>query len=158
VILNPGSGAIPSAVATLNTLQAFAPAFFVFPNSTSIAAEEAATGALVADPSVVTGASPAKPGDIVALYATGFGDTTATFVPGQLATGTASLTNPVTITLGTTTLPASNLLYAGLSPGSINGLYQFNVQIPSTAPTGEVPVTISVGGVSTQSGATIPIQ
>ncbi len=158
VVLNPGSGALHSAVATLNILQAFAPAFFVFSNSTSIAAEEAETGALVADPSVVTGASPAKPGDIVALYATGFGDTTAAFVPGQLATGAASLTNPVTITLGTTTLPASNILYAGLSPGSINGLYQFNVRIPTTAPTGVVPVTISVGGVSTQSGATIPIQ
>jgi uncharacterized protein (TIGR03437 family) len=159
VLLNPGApNGVGSAVATLNSLQAFAPAFFLFPNSTSIAAEEAVTGSLVADSSVVAGASPASPGDIVSLYGTGFGDTSAPFVAGQLATGIAMLTNPITVTIGGTALAASDILYAGLSPGSINGLYQFNVRIPSTAPTGEVPVTISIGGVETQAGVTIPIQ
>ncbi len=95
VLLNPESAnGVSSAVATLNSLQAFAPAFFVFPNSMSIAAEEAVTGSLVADSSVVAGASPANPGDIVSLYGTGFGDTSAPFVAGQLATGIATLTNP----------------------------------------------------------------
>lgn len=159
VLLNPGSpNGVGSAVATLNTLQAFAPAFFVFGTSMSIAAEQAGTGSLVADPTLVAGASPAKPGDIVSLFGTGFGDTSATFVPGQLATGIASLTNPITVTIGGVTVPSSDVLYAGLSPGSINGLYQFNVRIPSSAPSGEVPVTISIGGEQTQSGATIPIQ
>jgi uncharacterized protein (TIGR03437 family) len=159
VLLNPGSpNGVGSAVATLNTLQAFAPAFFVFGTSMSIAAEQAGTGSLVADPAVVAGASPAKPGDIVSLFGTGFGDTSATFVAGQLATGIASLTNPITVTIGGATVPSSDVLYAGLSPGSINGLYQFNVRIPSNAPSGEVPVTISIGGSQTQAGATIPIQ
>ena len=36
---------------------------------------------------------------------------------------------PVTVTIGGTTLAASDVLYAGLSPGSITGLYQFNVRI-----------------------------
>ncbi len=159
VVLNPGSGGIPSAVATLNSLQAFSPAFFLFPTSMSIAAEQAGTASIVADSTVVPGASPAKPGDIVSLFGTGFGATSATFVAGQLATGIASLTNPITVTIGGATVPSSDILYAGLSPGSINGLYQFNVRIPSTAPSGEVPVTISLGsGVATQAGATIPIQ
>ena len=141
-----------------NTLQPFAPAFFVFANSMSIAAEEAATGSLVADSTLVAGASPAKPGDIVSLFGTGFGDTKPSFSAGQLATGTASLTNSITVTIGGATLAQSDILYAGLSPGSISGLYQFNVRIPSNAPTGEVPVTISIGGSQTQAGATIPIQ
>jgi uncharacterized protein (TIGR03437 family) len=158
VTLNPGSGGVNSAVATINTLQAFAPAFFVFPNSTSIAAEEAVSGSLVADPSVVAGASPAQPGDIVALYGTGFGETNPVVAPGQMATGMATLANSITVTIGTTQLASSDILYAGLSPGSISGLYQFNVRIPTSAPTGEVPVTISIGGVQTQAGATIPIQ
>jgi uncharacterized protein (TIGR03437 family) len=68
------------------------------------------------------------------------------------------LVNAITVTLGGVALPQSDILYAGLSPGSISGLYQFNVRIPSTAPTGEVPVTISIGGSQTQAGATIPIQ
>jgi uncharacterized protein (TIGR03437 family) len=158
VTLNPGSGGVNSAVATINTLQAFAPAFFVFPNSTSIAAEQAVSGSLVADPSVVAGASPAQPGDIVALYGTGFGETNPVVAPGQMATGMATLANSITVTIGTTQLASSDILYAGLSPGSISGLYQFNVRIPTSAPTGEVPVTISIGGTQTQAGATIPIQ
>jgi uncharacterized protein (TIGR03437 family) len=159
VVLNPGSGAIRSAVATLNSLQPFSPAFFLFPTSLSIAAEQAGTASIVADSTVVPGASPAKPGDIVSLFGTGFGDTSAPFVAGQLASGTASLKSPITVTIGGATVPSTDILYAGLSPGSINGLYQFNVRIPSTAPSGEVPVVISMGGgVTTQSNATIPIQ
>jgi uncharacterized protein (TIGR03437 family) len=159
VTLNPGPmSALPSAVATINSLQQFAPAFFVFPNSTSIAAEEATSGSIVADSKVVAGASPAKPGDIVSLYGSGFGDVNPAVAAGLLATGMATLTNPITVMIGGETLASSDVLYAGLSPGSISGLYQFNVRIPSTAPSGDVPVTISIGGVETQSGATIPIQ
>jgi uncharacterized protein (TIGR03437 family) len=158
VTVNPGSNGVNSAVATINTLQPFAPAFFLFPNSMSIAAEEAGTYSIVADSSVVAGASPAKPGDVVSLYGTGFGDVNPPVAAGLLATGMATLTNPFTVTIGGETLDPSDILYAGLSPGSISGLYQFNVRIPSTTPSGEVPVTISIGSVQTQSGATIPIQ
>ena len=82
-----------TAVATVNSLQPFAPAFFVFPNSTSVAAEQAGTGTLVANSSLVAGASPAKAGDIVSLFATGFGDTNPLVASGQLATGIATLVN-----------------------------------------------------------------
>jgi len=158
ITLNPGSNGVNSAVATLNSLQAYAPAFFVYPNSTSIAAEEAVTFTPVANPSVVAGAAPANPGDIVSLFGTGFGETNPLVSAGQLATGIATLTSPITVTIGGTALAQSDILYAGLSPGSISGLYQFNVQIPAGTPSGDVPVTIAIGGVQTQSGVTIPIQ
>ncbi len=159
VLLNPGAGTgVSSQVATLNSLQPFAPAFFVFANSMSIAAQEAGTASVVANPSLVAGAAPANPGDIVSLYGTGFGDTSPLVQAGQLDTGEAMLTNPVTVTIGATTLASSDVLYAGLSPGSISGLYQFNVRIPAGTPSGNVPVTIAIGGAQTQSGATIPIQ
>ena len=159
VILNPGgTSGVSSPVATLNSLQSFAPAFFVYANSMSIAAEQATSGAPVADPSVVPGASPANPGDIVSLYGTGFGDVNPAVAVGQLATGIASVTNPITVTIGSTTLAGSDVLYAGLSPGSISGLYQFNVRIPAGTGSGDVPVTIAIGGAQTQPGVTIPIQ
>jgi uncharacterized protein (TIGR03437 family) len=159
VLINPGAASgVSSPIATLNSLQPFAPAFFVFANSTSIAAEEAGTGTLVANSSVVTGATPARAGDIVSLFATGFGDTNPLVPSGQLATAMAMLVNQVTVTIGTTTLASSDVLYAGLSPGSISGLYQFNVRIPAGTPSGNVPVAITIGGVSTQSGVTIPVQ
>jgi len=158
VTVNPGSNGVNSAVATLSTLQEYSPAFFLFPNSTSIAAEEAGTGAIVADSSVVAGASAAKPGDIVSLFGTGFGAVNPAVAPGAVAGGKASIAGAITVTLGGETLPASSVMYAGLSPGSISGLYQFNIQIPASAPSGDVPVTIAIGGVQTQAGATIPIQ
>lgn len=160
VILNYGkiNQLPPSAVATLNSLQAFAPAFFVFGASNSIAAQFAGTANIVANPSVVPGASPATPGALVTLYGTGFGATNPFVAAGQLASGVSPLINPITVTIGGITLAPSDILYAGLVPGSISGLYQINVRIPSSAPTGDVPVTITIGNYQTQSNATIPIQ
>jgi uncharacterized protein (TIGR03437 family) len=161
VTLNPGPEGVNSAVATLNSLQPFAPAFFIFPNSSSIAAQicpSPTTCTTVADPSVVPGASPASAGDIVTLYGTGFGATNPAVPAGQLASGQAILTNSITVTMGGVTLAQSDVLYAGLSPGSISGLYQFNVRIPAGAGSGDVPVSIAIGGEETQAGATLPIQ
>jgi uncharacterized protein (TIGR03437 family) len=62
------------------------------------------------------------------------------------------------VNIGGVTLPASDVFYAGLSPGSISGLYQFNVRVPTSTALGDVPVTITIGGFQTQAGATIPIQ
>jgi uncharacterized protein (TIGR03437 family) len=159
VILNPDQeNQFKSDPATLAAQQAFAPAFFIVPNSTTIAAQIANTSIPVADPSLVPGGQLAKPGEIVTLYGTGFGDTKPFVATGTLATGAAQLVNPITVTVGTATLPASDVLYAGASPGSITGLYQFNVRLPTSTPSGNVPVTISIGGFKTQSGLTVPVQ
>lgn len=54
-------------------------------------------------------------------------------------------TLPVSVTFGTQTVTAA---FAGLTPGT-TGLYQINVTIPPSVPTGnQVPVTISAGGAS----------
>jgi uncharacterized protein (TIGR03437 family) len=159
VIINPGKpNELRSDVATLNALQAFAPAFFLFGTSTNIAALVAGTGNIIADQSVVPGATSAQPGQIVSLFGTGFGATSPSVPAGQLDAGIANLTTPVTVTIGNVTLSPSDVLYAGLAPGSISGLYQFNVRVPASTPAGEIPVTITVGGVQTQAGATIPVQ
>jgi len=157
--LNPGqTNAFMSDLATYTTLQPFAPAFFLFANSTSIAAQLGGTATVIADPAVIPGAQPAKPGQIVTLYGTGFGDTSPLVPAGQLATGQAPLVNGVTVTIGTVTLASSDITYAGLTPGSISGLYQFNVRIPQSTPNGNIPVTITIGGVQTQTPATILVQ
>ena len=160
VVANPGiSTERDSDPATFTTqLQPFAPAFFLFPNSTSIAAQFAGTANIVANPSVVAGARPALPGDFVTLYGTGFGDTNPSFGPGQLATGTPRLTTPITVTIGNFTLTPAQVQYAGLSPGSISGLYQINVQIPTSTPNGDIPVTILIDSSQTPMITTIPVQ
>jgi uncharacterized protein (TIGR03437 family) len=68
----------------------------------------------------------------------------------------ATLTNPVTVRIGGVPLPESDVQYAGISPGSISGLYQFNVVIPASTPNGDIPVTISIGSIQTPS-ATIAV-
>ncbi len=157
VILNPGTmDAVSSSMGTFNSLQQFAPGLFLLNNSTSVAAENVTTPGIVADPAVLPGASPAKPGDIVSLFGTGFGDTNPPVAAGQLASGMPTLVNSITVMIGSVTLAQSDILYAGLSPGSISGLYQFNVRIPASTPDGDIPVTISIGGVQTQT-ATIAV-
>ena len=155
VILNPGRpNEIRSAPITV-ALSEYSPAFFTF-NGTSIAALNAsANNQLLAEASVATGAAPAKPGDIVVLYGTGFGFTDPVYQAGEFAA--VGLRDAITVTVGGTTLSRSDILYAGLSPDA-PGLYQFNLRLPASAPDGPLPVTIRIGGASTQSGAIIPIR
>ena len=158
VILNPDKpNQFRSDTAMLNSQQAFAPAFFQIPNSSSVAAQIAGTSIPVANPNLVAGGRPAKPGEIVTLWGTGFGDTNPRDPTGQLAPGAARLVAPIIVTIGGVTLSTADVLYAGLSPGSLGGLYQFNVRVPASTANGDIPVSISIGGFETQSGATLAV-
>src|SRR5262249_54445439 len=131
VILNPDKpNQLISDLATVNSLQHFAPAFFVFGGTQSIAATFA-SGALLGNPNQIPGAQRASQGDVVTLYGTGFGDTNPSVGAGKLAAVASKLTSTVSISIGGVTLAPGDILYAGLSPGSISGLYQFNVRIPA---------------------------
>jgi uncharacterized protein (TIGR03437 family) len=96
------------------------------------------------DGSVNSGAAPASVGDEVVVYFTGGGPVMAA---GTLKTGTPAPTglSPVTgdnsITLGTV---AANVVYMGLTPGSI-GLYQANFIVPQIGP-GTYPLVITIAG------------
>jgi uncharacterized protein (TIGR03437 family) len=78
------------------------------------------------------------------IYANGLGPVDAAQSSGDPASATAlTRTNTApTVTLGGS--PAT-LLFSGLTPGSV-GLYQVNVAVPSSAPTGTQPLKLSIGG------------
>ncbi|MEO7145402.1 MAG: choice-of-anchor V domain-containing protein [Bryobacteraceae bacterium] len=161
VVANAGKATeIRSDLATLPDVQPYAPAFFTFNGmgTGSIAAQFAGTAIPVANASVVAGGRAAKPGDIITLYGAGFGSTTPVVAAGALDPGISNVAAPVTVSIGGVTLASSDVLYAGLSPGSISGLYQFNVRVPMSASNGDVPVSIQVGGYTTQNNVTIPVQ
>lgn len=90
--------------------------------------------ALVARPdgSVVTRDQPARPGDIVILYANGLGLTRPRFNSGQLVTFAAPLDrlSDFQITISGHRIHSSAILYAGGAPG-FAGLYQINLRLPS---------------------------
>jgi uncharacterized protein (TIGR03437 family) len=89
--------------------------------------------------------TPAEPGQVITIYATGLG-ATETFVPdGSAATGTNRITGDPRVTIGGIT---DEPLFAGLSPNSPH-LYQVNATVPGNSPTGcSVTLRISVDGVT----------
>lgn len=123
----------------------FAPAFFTFGGGVYVAA-------LHADYSPVTATGvPAKPGETILLYGTGFGPTDPALPTGQLVNAPAPLANAVQISIGGV---AANAVFAGLvGPG----LYQFNVTVPNL-PSGDAAVIARIGGLSTQTGVSLTIQ
>jgi uncharacterized protein (TIGR03437 family) len=68
---------------------------------------------------------------------------------GQLPDGPATLTTPVTITIGG--VPAT-VTFAGLAPG-FPRIYQFNVQVPDGLSDGDQPVVAEIGGVASANGS-----
>lgn len=145
-----------SAAFTVNQ-QNYSPGVFTF-NGSSVAARNASNNySIVAQPSAIPGGGPAKPGDVVVVYGTGFGFTEPIWQPGEFADGQAPIKGDVRVTVGGVTLDKADVLYAGLSPDA-PGFYQFNIRIPASAPDGDVPLSISVDGVAAQSGVTIPVK
>jgi uncharacterized protein (TIGR03437 family) len=96
--------------------------------------------------------TPAKPGETIFLGATGFGPTTVPVVSGALTqSGTLPQPWPVVQIGG---IPAT-VTFAGLVGV---GTYQFNLLVPQSAPDGDLPLTASYNGLSTQPGLLITIQ
>ena len=142
-----------SAAGTAN-LQAYAPGFFTF-QSRYVAAVHA-DGVYVAPPGFLGSAipsRPAQPGEIVAVFGTGFGPTTPVVPSGQLLSGAAPLTDLSQLQINVGGVIA-NVVFAGIVTA---GEYQFNVVIPSLSD-GDQPITADIGGVSAQSGLLIPIK
>lgn len=145
------------------TLQAAAPEFFYFvrrpDGKNPIAAIDALTGALIGAPGLIAGATfrPARPGDIITLFATGFGLTNPAFQAGELPDRIAPTAAKVRLTIGTVEVADADLLYAGVTP-TYAGLYQINVRIPAGAPDGDLPVLVRVGEFSSPAGPYLTIQ
>src|SRR5262249_7694871 len=145
VIFNRGQpGEVRTALNGVQ-MQNVSPAFFTF-NGRSIAALHANFD-IVGDPAVLRfdrTVRLAKPGDVVSLFGTGFGLTDPVFQAGEIAFGLPGLQSPVSVTIGSLTLASQDVQYAGLSPGSITGLYQLNVRIPDSTADGDIPVVVRV--------------
>jgi uncharacterized protein (TIGR03437 family) len=97
---------------------------------------------------LITPTNPVHPGDSIVIWSTGLGHTSP-----AIDAGIASPADPLagavifpTVTLGGVGL---NILYAGLTPGSV-GLNQINATVPKSVPLGlSIPLVILQGGSST---------
>ncbi len=142
------------------TLAAFSPGVFTIDQSGSGqgAIQIANTTTIAAPSGSIPGvqARPARKGEFLTIYCTGLGDVT-----NRPASGAAARGDPLSTTRTTPTVTIGGLSatvsFSGLSPGFV-GLYQVNVQVPDSAPTGDaVPVVLSIGG-ATSNTVTLAVQ
>ena len=96
--------------------------------------------------------APAKAGDSVEVFGTGFGPTHPAVLAGQAFSGSAPAVNPVSLLINNTSATPG---FAGLSGA---GLDQINFTVPSGLGTGDVPLSAAAGGVVTPSGVVISLQ
>src|SRR5205823_3426155 len=94
---------------------------------------------------------PAKKGEIVELYGTGFGPTNPPVPAGQPFSGAAPTTNPITVTIGGVSQTVTGYVVGA-------GLYQLNVTIPANVASGDIPLQASVGGILTPDTVRISVQ
>ncbi len=159
VLMNPGRpNELVSATGSLR-VENYSPGFFTF-NGRSLAARIPGGTTIVADPSLgYQGSRPARPGEIIELYASGIGTTQPAVAPGTIAPSALTpTTQKVTVNIGGTVVPDADILYSGLAPGNISGLYQINVRLASTLSNGDIPILMTIGGAQSVAGTTIPVR
>ncbi len=109
------------------------------------------------DETVNSPKNPAARGDIVALFATGSGQTDPPSADGHIG-GAFALkpAMPVSVQIGGID---AEVLYAGGAPGLINGVLQVNCRIPANVNPGySVTVVLAVGSASSPRSVTLAVQ
>ena len=143
----------------ITTVTAASPEFLYFAHNANgqnpVAAVNAVSGTYIGPADFGAGFAPAHPGDVVTILASGFGPTDPPVAPGAVASDAAQVTSPVTVTLGSATLDASDVLYAGAAPGE--PISQLNIRIPSGIPAGNQPLEIQIRGIASPPGAFLAI-
>ena len=102
--------------------------------------------------------NPALVGSVVVLYATGVGQFSPAGQDGAVVTAD-SLPRPVLPVSAEIGGQPAQILYAGGSPGIVEGVIQVNLQIPDGVPAGTaVPLVLHAGDRDSQPGLTMAIQ
>lgn len=131
--------------------KALSPSFFVFNGGPYLAARHI-DGSYLGPATLFPGlTTPAKPGEIVELFANGFGPTSNPIVSGSLVQSGTLFPLP-SVTIGGVKADVS---FAGLI---LPGEFQFNVTIPASLADGDHAVTCTYNGVSTQAGTLITVK
>ncbi|HTS26063.1 MAG TPA: IPT/TIG domain-containing protein [Bryobacteraceae bacterium] len=136
-----------SAAVTLNVAAA-APGIFTLSGTGS---GDAAV--LNQDGSINSPGNPAAAGTAISFYATGAGQTSPAGVTGQIASPPLPrLTGNVSASIGGQT---AQVLYAGNASGLLSSVVQVNAQVPTGAGTGDVSLSLNIGGTVSQPGVTV---
>lgn len=150
------SNASQTSVAYTVTASQYAPAFFAWPGNQAVATH--LDGSFAAKAGTFSGITtvPAKPGETIILWGTGFGPTSPATPIGMVV--------PTAQTYNTTTLPSPTLnngevdvIGAALTSNSA-GLYQVAIQVPTPLANGDYFLQVSIGGVTSPLGLILSVQ
>jgi uncharacterized protein (TIGR03437 family) len=131
--------------------QAYAPAFFQWGTSKYAVATRYPDNQYVGGPILGSQWTAANAGDVVILWATGFGPTTPPIPAGMVVDRVSNVTAPVSVTVGGINAPVvGSALSAGLA-----GVYQVAIKLPMGIPPGDAPIKATVGGISTVDGVSL---
>jgi uncharacterized protein (TIGR03437 family) len=131
-------------------LAAVAPAVFTANSSGSgIAAATNQNG------SAHSSANPARRGEVITLYGSGFGLTSPQFLDGELAPRAALLRSAIRAEIAGI---SATVEYAGAAPGLVSGVVQINIRIPANSLPGQVPVRVFADGSATQANVLIDVR
>jgi uncharacterized protein (TIGR03437 family) len=137
-------------------LQAVSPAFFLWNGKYAVATRP--DFSLAASAGLFQGIStvPAKPGDTIILWGTGFGATNPAMAPGVVPplNPVANVANLVTVTIGNI---AATVVGAAIAPGN-PGLYQIAIQVPDSVPDGDLEVVAQVSGIQSSSSVLLSVK
>ncbi len=166
VVTNCGTANAVTSAFEAVTVEAVTPSFFIFNPITAdgyIAARFNGPPAAAVAPAGMFNdqfgpSRPAKPGEIIVLYGTGWGETTAGLATGELASGAAEVPPSANrrITLGGIQIAEEDVFYVGVTPQTA-GLYQAAIRVPKGTTPGNKQVILTVYGKSTPVGPVIPI-
>jgi uncharacterized protein (TIGR03437 family) len=160
-----GTGPVPvtvttpggTSVAVTANVVAQSPAFFLFsPTNQAVATRQDGSLAAKAGTYPTLPTVPAKPGDVLILWGTGFGPTTPPVAAGiQVPSdGKQYNTSPVTVKIGTAD---AQVFGAALSPGYA-GLYQVAIQVPASMADGDYALKATVSGVTSPDGVILSVK
>jgi len=110
-----------------------------------------------ADYSLNGSQNPAAAGSMIILYATGGGVASPAVPDGSVVTSD-QLPQPVLKVTAMIGGQPATVLYAGGAPGIVAGVLQVNLRVPDGAAAGSAPVTLMIGGQSSQTGVTVAIR
>ncbi len=157
VIVTTPTGASPPFTITAEAVKPglLAPASFRVGGVQHVGALFSDNITFVLPPGAIAGvpARRASAGETITVYGVGFGSTTPSIVPGQIAQQSNTLAAPLVVRFAGT---QANVTYSGLAPNAV-GLYQFNVVVPAIAASDAVPLTFSLGGVNVSQSLVIAV-
>ena len=162
VVVNCGESNETRSEPAIVVVQSAAPEFFVATvrgqdNRFPVLATFADSADRVGARSLGANYRPAKPGDTITIFCNGLGLTDPPLEDGQVPSDRAAITGAITLTIGDVAVPGGNILYAGLTPGSMSG-YQLVVKIPDSVPDGDLALVLTVNGYRTLADGYLTIQ